>query len=110
MQEPATQTVTSNFFRPGQLAATKVKMPSGRQCERFHRTILNEFYRTTFRKKIYTNLAELQRDADAWVKIYNTERPHQGRWCFGKTPMQTLLDTVELAKEKSDLGKSHQSA
>jgi hypothetical protein len=27
-------------------------------------------------------------------------RPHQGRWCYGKTPMQTFLDTVPLAKEK----------
>ncbi len=28
------------------------------------------------------------------------ERPHQGRWCFGKTPMQTFLDAKPLAKEK----------
>jgi len=27
-------------------------------------------------------------------------RPHQGRWCYGKTPMQTFLDSVALAKEK----------
>jgi len=26
--------------------------------------------------------------------------PHQGRWCFGKTPMQTFLDALPLAKEK----------
>jgi hypothetical protein len=34
------------------------------------------------------------------VKNYNEERPHQGRWCFGKTPMQTFLDATPLAKEK----------
>jgi hypothetical protein len=32
--------------------------------------------------------------------LYNHLRPHQGRWCFGKTPMQTFLDALPLAKEK----------
>ena len=34
-------------------------------CERFHKTILNEFYQVTFRKKVYTDLTELQKDLDA---------------------------------------------
>jgi Integrase core domain len=46
------------------------------------------------------SIAELQSDLDDWVKNYNEERPHQGRWCFGKTPMQTFLDAKPLAKEK----------
>ncbi len=25
---------------------------------------------------------------------------HQGRWCYGKTPMCTFLDSLELAREK----------
>jgi transposase InsO family protein len=69
-------------------------------CERFHKTILNEFYRVTFRKKLYKTIDELQADLDQWLKLYNEERPHQGRWCYGKTPMQTFIDTVPLAKEK----------
>ncbi|MBZ6079041.1 IS481 family transposase [Microvirga sp. WGZ8] len=68
--------------------------------ERFHKTVLDEFYRVAFRKKIYGSIAELQSDLDAWVRSYNEERPHQGRWCFGKTPMQTFLDGMPLAKEK----------
>ncbi|GEP08126.1 IS481 family transposase [Methylobacterium oxalidis] len=68
--------------------------------ERFHKTVLNEFYRVAFRKKIYGSLAELQADLDAWIQSYNEERPHQGRWCFGKTPMQAFLDAVPLAREK----------
>jgi transposase InsO family protein len=68
--------------------------------ERFHKTVLNEFYRVAFRKKIYGSLAELQADLDAWIQSYNEERSHQGRWCFGKTPMQTFLDAVPLAQEK----------
>jgi hypothetical protein len=34
------------------------------------------------------------------MRSYNEERPHQGPWCFGKTPMQTFLDAVPLAREK----------
>ena len=60
--------------------------------ERFHQTVLDEFYRVAFRKTIYGSIAELQADLDSWVRTYNEERPHQGRWCFGKTPMHTFLD------------------
>ena len=63
--------------------------------------MLNEFYRITFRKKIYTTLTELQADLDEWLRYYNEERVHQGRWCYGRTPMQTFLETIPLAKEKA---------
>jgi transposase InsO family protein len=80
---------------------TKVKSPQTNGIvERFHKTMLNEFYRITFRKKIYTNLADLQTDVEGWLQEYNEERVHQGRWCYGRTPMQTFLDTIPLAKEK----------
>lgn len=45
-------------------------------------------------------IEQLQADLDAWMREYNEIRTHQGRWCFGRTPMQTFLDTVPLAKEK----------
>ena len=61
---------------------------------------MDEFYRVAFRKKIYRTIDELQTDLDAWITEYNQHRPHQGRWCFGKTPMQTFLDALSLAKEK----------
>ena len=66
----------------------------------FHKTVLDEFYRVVFRKKIYTTIAELQADLDDWIRAYNEVREHQGRWCFGKTPMQTFLDATPLAREK----------
>ena len=69
-------------------------------CERFHRTIQEEFYATAFRKKLYHNLEELQVDLDAWLDEYNRTRPHTGKYCYGKTPMQTFLDSVSLAREK----------
>ena len=69
-------------------------------CERFHRTIQEEFYATAFRKKLYTSLEELQADLDDWLAEYNRTRPHSGKYCYGKTPMQTFLDSVSLAREK----------
>ena len=62
--------------------------------------MLHEFYRVSFRKKIYPTLEQLQTDLDGWLQEYNEQRPHQGRWCYGKTPRQTFIDSVSLAKEK----------
>jgi len=81
---------------------TKARSPQTNGiCERFHKTVLQEFYQVAFRKRIYTSLEQLQADLDAWITGYNEQRPHQGRWCYGKTPMQTFLDTIPLAREKS---------
>lgn len=69
-------------------------------CERFHRTIQNEFYAIVFRRKLYKSIEELQIDLDNWLKYYNEERTHQGKYCFGKTPMQTHIESKHLAEEK----------
>jgi len=80
---------------------TRARRPqSNGICERFHRTMLNEFYRIAFRKKIYRTLDELQDDVDSWLLEYNEQRPHTGKYCFGKTPMETFIDSVALAKDK----------
>lgn len=69
-------------------------------CERFHKTILQEFYQVTFRKKIYDDIEELQKDLDEWMHYYNNERTHQGKICCGRTPMQTLTDGKHIWTEK----------
>jgi transposase InsO family protein len=80
---------------------TKAKSPQTNGiCERFNKTILQEFYQVALRKKLYRSIGELQADLDAWMREYNTIRTHQGRWCYGKTPMQTFIDTLPVAKEK----------
>ena len=80
---------------------TKTKSPQTNGiCERFHKTVLNEFYRIAFRKKVYHSVNELQVDLDTWMCEYNEARPHQGRWCFGRTPMKTFLDAIPMTKEK----------
>lgn len=69
-------------------------------CERFHKTILQEFYQVTLRKKIYETIDDLQNDLDEWLQYYNNERTHQGKMCCGRTPIQTLVDGKQLWKEK----------
>nr|WP_233055006.1 IS481 family transposase [Motilimonas cestriensis] len=70
-------------------------------CERFHKTILQEFYQVTFRKKLYGSLEELQKDLDEWMNYYNNERTHQGKVCCGRTPLETLLDGKKIWAEKN---------
>lgn len=80
---------------------TKVKSPQTNGiCERFHKTILQEFYQVTFRKKIYTALETLQADLDTWLAYYNNERTHQGKMCCGRTPLATWEDGKQIWKEK----------
>jgi transposase InsO family protein len=80
---------------------TQVKRPqSNGICERLHRTMQEEFYALAFRKKLYRSIEELQHDLDEWIHYYNHNRTHSGKYCFGKTPMQTFLDSLHLAKDK----------
>lgn len=80
---------------------TKAKSPQTNGiCERFHRTMQEEFYAIAFRKKIYKSIEEIQQDLDIWLDYYNKERTHSGKHCFGRTPWQTFLESIHLAKQK----------
>ncbi|MDW0464824.1 IS481 family transposase [Mannheimia haemolytica] len=81
---------------------TKVKQPQTNGiCERFHKTILQEFYQVAFRKRIYMDLEALQADLDEWLMYYNHHRTHQGKMCCGRTPMETLVDGKRIWAEKN---------
>jgi hypothetical protein len=80
---------------------TKARSPQTNGiCERFHKTILQEFYQIAFRKKLYESIEQLQEDVDQWLTNYNWERPHSGRYCFGKTPMETFLEGKKIVEQK----------
>ena len=80
---------------------TKVKSPQTNGiCERFHKTILQEFYQVALRKKIYNDIESLQKDLDEWIDYYNNDRTHQGKMCCGRTPFETLIDGKQIWKEK----------
>jgi len=78
-------------------------------CERFHKTILDEFYKTVFRKQIFDNIDDLQLELDKWIESYNRERTHQGKRCQGRTPIQTFSDGMKLAN-KANLENEEQIA
>jgi oligoribonuclease NrnB/cAMP/cGMP phosphodiesterase (DHH superfamily) len=80
---------------------TKARSPQTNGiCERFHRTMQDEFYSVAFRKNLYTTLTQLQADVDTWLTEYNENRSHSGKYCFGKTPMETFQSAKHLADEK----------
>ncbi len=82
-------------------AKTKARSPQTNGiCERFYKTVLQEFYQVAFRKKIFGNLAELQADLDKWLDEYNNQRTHQGKMCCGRTPMATLYEGKQFWREK----------
>jgi hypothetical protein len=80
---------------------TKARSPQTNGiCERFHRTIQDEFYATAFRRKLYHSPNELQADVDAWMEAYNAERTRAGKYCRGKTPLQTFIESATPAYDK----------
>ena len=58
--------------------------------ERFHRTVLDEFFRTAFRTKLYASVEQLQADLDRWLEHYNRERPHQGYRNLRQRPIDQI--------------------
>lgn len=91
------------FLAVNEIEHTRTKANSHQTngiCERFHKTILQEFYQVTFRKKIYDSIEMLQKDPNEWIEIYNTDRTHQGKMCCGGTPLETLIDGKQIWKDK----------
>ena len=89
---------------------TKARSPQTNGiCERFHKTVNQEFYQVTFRKKVYRDLESLQLDLDQWIEYYNNERTHQGKMCCGRTPIETLEDGKSICEENISLNLNRQS-
>jgi len=81
---------------------TKAKGPQTNGiCKRVYQTILNKFYRVTFRKKVYSDLETLQMDLNEYMNEYNYERTHQGKRCQGRIPMETFLESKKYFVEKN---------
>jgi transposase InsO family protein len=97
------------FLQLNEIEHTKTKARSPQTngiCERFHQTVLNEFYRITFRKKVYSDIETLQMDLDKFIYKYNNDRTHQGKRCKGRTPMETFVEGKKLFKKKNIIEKN----
>ncbi len=87
--------------RRRRLPKTKAKSPQTNGiCERFHKTVLQEFYQVAFRKTVFETIDDLQKELDLWIDHYNRERTHQGKMCCGRTPMETLADGKKVWLDK----------
>jgi transposase InsO family protein len=76
---------------------TKVRHPQTNGCtEKLNQTIQDEFYAVAFRKTLYTSMAQIQADLDAFMDKYNKDRTNQGRHCKGRTPAETFTEGLAL--------------
>ena len=57
-------------------------------CERFHGTVLSEFFRPHFHRGRVDDIALLDRSLPAWILDYNQHRPNHGDYMRGRTPLQ----------------------
>ena len=74
---------------------TRVRSPeTNGYIERFHRTLLDEFFLIAIRKKIYKSLEELQIDLDKFMVKYNWYRTHQGYKVNGVTPINKFVSGI----------------
>lgn len=81
---------------------TRVRQPQTNSfVERFHRTVLDEFFRSAFCTTFYEMVEALQADLDAWLVHYNTERPHHGYRNMGKRPIETILSYLESVRREA---------
>ena len=70
---------------------TRVRRPQTNGfVERFHRTVLDEFFRVSMRDTAFDRLDNLQARLDAWLVHYNHERPHRGYRNMGKRPVEAI--------------------
>src|SRR6478752_2627846 len=85
-------------------SSTPGPRPGGRRRTGFAsvsiRPFKTSFTRPAFRRKLYHSLEELQADVDVWMEGYNAERTHTGKYCYGKTPLQTFIESAMLAYDK----------
>src|ERR1700684_2504173 len=59
--------------------------------ERFHKTMLDEFYRIAFRKKLYETIEDLQADLDLWMREFNDARPIRASGASERPPCRPSL-------------------
>jgi len=81
---------------------TKVARPQTNGfVERFHRTILEEFFRVELRRKLYENLDQIELDLQKWLVHYNTQRPHLGYRNQGRTPYETVCTFCQNERQEA---------
>lgn len=68
-------------------------------CERFHATVLHEFYRPHFHRGRVDDIALLDRSLQAWLVDYNQHRPNHGDYMRGRTPLQVKKELCRRIRQ-----------
>lgn len=84
---------------------THKRIPPGKPmlngyCERFQRTILEEFYQPVFRKRFFSSIEELQTELTKFLVYYNFERAHFGITKTGAIPAETLKAKINVLRQR----------
>ncbi len=83
---------------------TQVRRPQTNGfVERFHRTVLEEFFEVQLRSRYYEAAEMLQEDFERWLVYYNTERPHQEYRHMGRRPIETIELYLKSEIEKVNM-------
>lgn len=83
-----------------------IRIPKGKPicngyCERFQRTIGEEFYQKVFRTQFFNNLEALQEKLNEYLAYYNFERLHFGLDPkYGSIPMDVLKSKVTFLRNR----------
>jgi transposase InsO family protein len=79
----------------GQLGARQVFIHAGRPqtngcVERLQGTILEECWKPAFARYLIPKYTGLRRDLERYLRYYNEDRAHTGRWTRGRTPAKVI--------------------
>jgi len=69
-------------------------------CHQFADRVEADFFPAAARRGSYERRFELQDELDSWLSQYNN-RPQQTRYCYGKTPTETLNASRHLCQSDS---------
>jgi transposase InsO family protein len=75
----------------------KAGCPTSNRCvERVQLTILEESWRASFARSLVPKLTALRRDLDEYLRYYNTDRAHTGRYTQGRVPAKILYGARKM--------------
>ena len=98
----AVMTDNGGEFRSGEFRGTVAELdarhrfihagrPQTNGCvERVQRTILEECWKPVFARYLFPTDTGLRRELDRYLRFYNEDRAHTGRWTRGQTPSAVL--------------------